>query len=262
MIRALFTASSGMSAQQLNIDVISNNMANVNTAGFKKSTLDFEDLLYQTLQPAGAPVSVGAQVPTGIQVGQGVRPVATQRIFIQGQSKRTDNPLDIMVEGDGFFQILMPDGTLAYTRAGAFKRDSEGRMVTSDGFYLEPQIIIDPDATEVGVATDGTVTIRRSGQDGVETVGQIMLARFSNPAGLEAIGRSLFRTTAASGDAMVGTPGLDGLGSLNQGYLEMSNVQVVEEMVNMIVAQRAYEVNSKVIQAAEDMLQIANNLKR
>lgn len=262
MIRALFTASSGMSAQQLNIDVISNNLANVNTTGFKKSNVDFEDLLYQTLQSAGAPVIEGAQIPTGIQVGQGVRPVATQKIFTQGQFKRTENPLDIVIEGDGFFQIVMPDGTLAYTRSGAFKRDGEGRMMTSDGFYLEPQIIIPEDATEVGVATDGTVTVRISGQDGIDTVGQIQLARFSNPAGLESIGRSLFRTTAASGDAYVGTPGLDGLGALNQGYLEMSNVQVVEEMVNMIIAQRAYEVNSKVIQTSEDMLQIANNLKR
>ncbi|MBO8126113.1 MAG: flagellar basal-body rod protein FlgG [Firmicutes bacterium] len=262
MIRALFTASSGMSAQQLNIDVISNNLANVNTTGFKKSNVDFEDLLYQTLRPAGSPVIEGAQIPTGIQVGQGVRPVATQKIFSQGQFKRTENPLDLVIEGDGFFQILMPDGTIAYTRNGAFKRDGEGRLVTSDGFYLEPPIVIDSDVTEVGIANDGTVTVRRSGQEGVETIGQIQLARFGNPAGLESIGRSLLRQTPASGEPFVGTPGLDGLGSLNQGYLEMSNVQVVEEMVNMIVAQRAYEVNSKVIQAAEDMLQIANNLRR
>lgn len=262
MIRALFTASSGMSAQQLNIDVISNNLANVNTTGFKKSNLDFEDLLYQTLRQAGSPVIDGAQIPTGIQVGQGVRPVATQKIFTQGQYKRTDNPLDVLIEGDGFFQVLMPDGTLAYTRSGAFKRDGEGRLVTSDGFYIEPQIIIDPEAAEVGIATDGTVTIRRNGEEAIETVGQILLTRFSNPAGLENIGRSLFRITAASGEPFVGTPGLDGLGALNQGSLEMSNVQVVEEMVNMIVAQRAYEVNSKVIQTSEDMLQIANNLKR
>jgi len=262
MMRSLWTAASGMTAQQFKIDTISNNLANVNTTGFKKSRVDFQDLLYQTLKYAGTPTTAGAQVPTGIQIGHGVRTVATQRIFSQGTFQQTDNPMDIVIEGDGFFQILLPDGGIRYTRDGAFKLDSDGRLTTSDGFPLEPEIIVPSDAIEFSVGSDGTVTVMRPGASEPETIGQIELVRFVNPAGLKSEGGNLFSATAASGQPMIGTPGLDGFGKLAQGWLEMSNVQVVEEMVNMIVAQRAYETNSKAIQAADDMLQTANNLRR
>jgi flagellar basal-body rod protein FlgG len=251
-----------MVGQQFNIDTIANNLANVNTAGFKKSRVDFQDLLYQTVRYAGTPVTAGAQIPTGIELGHGVRPVATQKVFIQVGFRQTDNPLDLAIEGDGFFQILMPDGTIAYTRDGSFKRDGEGRLSTSDGFSLEPEIIIPENAVSVNIGTDGTVSVLNAGANEQTSVGQIRLARFVNPAGLQSQGRNLLARTAASGDPIEGTPGLDGLGAMAQGYLEMSNVQVVEEMVNMIVAQRAYETNSKAIQASDDMLQTANNLRR
>jgi flagellar basal-body rod protein FlgG len=262
MLRSLWTAASGMIAQQFNIDTIANNLANVNTVGFKRSRVDFQDLLYQTVRYAGSPVTAGAQIPTGIQVGHGVRPVSTERIFSTGTFKQTDNPLDLLIEGEGFFQVLLPDGTTAYTRDGAFKVDGQGRLVTSDGFTLQPEITIPPDAVSVNVGTDGTVTVLVSGSNQPQTLGQVQLARFINPAGLRSLGRNLFAATAASGEAMVGTPGLDGLGNIAQGYLEMSNVQVVEELVNMILAQRAYESNSRAIQAADEMLQTANNLRR
>ncbi len=262
MMRALWTAASGMTGQQFKIDTTANNLANVNTTGFKKSRVDFQDLLYQTLKHAGTPVTAGAQVPTGIQIGHGVRPVATQKIFSQGTFQQTDNPLDLVVEGDGFFQILLPDGGVRYTRDGAFKRDSDGRIVTSDGFPLEPEIRIDDDALSVSVGSDGTVSVMMPNQNAPVEIDSIMLARFINPAGLKSDGRNLYTATAASGEGIVGTPGLDGFGVLAQGFLEMSNVQVVEEMVSMIVAQRAYETNSKAIQAADDMLQTANNLRR
>lgn len=262
MMRALWTAASGMTAQQFKIDTVANNLSNVNTTGFKKARADFQDLLYQTVRHAGSPVSAGAQVPTGIQIGHGVRPVATQRIFTQGTFQQTDNPLDLVIEGDGFFQVLLPDGGVRYTRDGAFKKDSTGRIVTSDGFPLEPEILIDDDAISISIGTDGTVSIMRPGQVEPEPVDNILLARFVNPGGLRSEGRNLYAATAASGDPIVGVPGLEGLGSLAQGYLEMSNVQVVEEMVSMIVAQRSYESNSKAIQTADDMLQIANNVKR
>ncbi len=262
MMRALWTAASGMTGQQFKIDTTANNLANVNTTGFKKSRVDFQDLLYQTMKYAGTPVTAGAQVPTGIQIGHGVRPVATQRIFSQGTFQQTDNPLDLVVEGDGFFQILLPDGGVRYTRDGAFKRDSDGRIVTSDGFPLEPEIRIDDDALSVSIGSDGTVSIMMPNQNEPEEVDNVLLARFINPAGLKSDGRNLYTATAASGEPIVGVPGLEGFGVLAQGFLEMSNVQVVEEMVSMIVAQRAYETNSKAIQAADDMLQTANNLRR
>ncbi|HHV55617.1 MAG TPA: flagellar basal-body rod protein FlgG [Firmicutes bacterium] len=262
MMRSLWTAASGMIAQQFNIDSIANNLANVNTVGFKRSRVDFQDLLYQTVRYAGSPVSAGAQLPTGIQVGHGVRPVSTERIFTTGTFKQTDNPLDLLIEGDGFFQVLLPDGTTAYTRDGAFKIDGQGRLVTSDGFTLQPEITIPADAVSINVGTDGTVTVLVSGSNQPQNLGQIRLARFINPAGLRSLGRNLFAATAASGAPQEGTPGLDGLGNIAQGYLEMSNVQVVEEMVNMILAQRAYEVNSRAIQASDEMLQTANNLRR
>lgn len=262
MMRSLWTAGSGMLAQQINIDNIANNLANVNTTGYKKSRVDFQDLLYQTVRSAGTPIIQGTQVPTGIQIGHGVRPVSTQKMFTQGEFKPTDGPLDVNIEGDGFFQVLMPDGSVAYTRDGAFKRDGEGRVVTSDGFPISPEVIIPEDATDISISTDGNISVKIKGQDTPQSIGQIELVRFINSAGLKSIGRNLYKITAASGEPIIGTPGLDGFGTLAHGYLEMSNVQVVEEMVSMIVAQRAYEVNSKAIQAADEMLQTANNLRR
>jgi len=262
MMRALWTAASGMNGQQYKIDNTANNLANVNTTGFKKSRVDFQDLLYQTVRYAGTPVTAGAQIPTGIQIGHGVRPVATQKLFTQGTFQQTDNPLDLVIEGDGFFQVLLPDGSVRYTRDGAFKRDSDGRLVTSDGFPLEPEIRIDDDALSVNIGSDGTVSVQMAGEDTPVTIAKIQLARFVNPAGLKSEGRNLYAATAASGNPIVGEPGLDGFGNIAQGYLEMSNVQVVEEMVSMILAQRAYETNSKAIQAADEMLQTANNLRR
>lgn len=262
MMRSLWSAASGMTAQQFSIDTIANNLANVNTTGFKKSRVDFQDLLYQSVRYAGTPVSAGAQIPTGIQLGHGVRPVATQKMFSQGTFMQTNNPLDVVIEGDGFFQVLLPDGTIAYTRDGAFKKDGDGRIVTSDGYPLEPEILIPEDAVSINIGSDGTVSVLQAGSDQPEFVENIELVRFINPAGLRSRGGNLFTATVASGEPSVGTPGLYGFGSLAQGYLEMSNVQVVEEMVNMIVAQRAYETNSKAIQASDDMLQTANNLRR
>lgn len=251
-----------MAGQQFNIDTIANNLSNVNTTGFKKSRADFQDLLYQSLRSAGTPVTAGAQIPTGIQIGHGVRTVATQKIFSQGTFKQTDNPLDLVIEGDGFFQVLLPDGTVAYTRDGAFKRDATGRIVTSDGFFLEPEIIIPEDALQIAIGADGTVAVMLAGESEPEIIGQIELARFVNPAGLQSAGRNLYLASGASGPPLVGVPGLDGFGSITQGFLEMSNVQVVEEMVAMITSQRAYEVNSRAIQASDEMLQTANNLRR
>lgn len=262
MLRSLWTAASGMQAQQVNIDVLSNNLANVNTTGFKRSRADFQDLLYETLRLAGASSSSTTEVPTGIQLGHGTRPAAVQKIFMQGEYKQTKNELDIAIEGDGFFQITMPDGETAYSRAGAFKVDSEGRIVTSDGYLMEPEISVPNDSMQIAIGTDGTVSVRQAGENQATEVGTIQLARFINPAGLNSIGRNLFLPTSASGDVITGTAGEDGFGTLAQGFLEMSNVSVVEEMVNLITAQRAYEINSKSIQAADEMLQIANNLKR
>ena len=262
MIRALYTSSSGMQAQQLNLDAIANNLANVNTTGFKKTRVDFQDVLYQTFRTPGAAVAQGATVPTGIQVGHGTRPVATQRIFSQGEFQQTENPLDLVIEGDGFFQVLRPDGTSGYTRSGAFKKDGTGRVVTSDGFLLQPAITIPADATSVTVGTDGTVSVTVGGQNSAQQVGAIQVARFVNPAGLLSIGRNLFTSTPASGDAQVGNPGVNGLGTLAQGFLELSNVKVVEEMVAMITGQRAYEANAKAIQTADEMLSIANGMRR
>ncbi len=262
MIRSLWTAASGMQAQTTHIDVISNNLANVGTAGFKRSRADFQDLLYETMQPPGVTAGGDSQVPTGIQIGHGTRTVATQKVFIQGNFEHTENDLDMAIEGQGFFQIVQSNGELAYTRAGNFKIDSEGRIVSPDGFLLEPEITIPTDALAVSIGTDGTVSVLQPGQSEPAEVGQLQLARFVNPAGLKSIGRNLFTRTAASGEASTGTPGEDGFGTIAQGFLEMSNVSVVDEMVNMITAQRAYEINSKAIQASDDMLQTANNLKR
>ena len=262
MIRALYTSSSGMQAQQLNLDAVANNLANVNTAGFKRTRVDFQDLLYQTYRAPGTAGAQGTVIPTGIQVGHGTRPVATQRIFSQGDFQQTENPLDLVIEGNGFFQVLRPDGTTAYSRAGAFKKDGTGRVVTSDGYPLQPGITIPADATAVTIASDGTVSVTVSGQSSAQQVGTLQLARFTNPAGLLSVGRSLFTPTQASGDAVVANPGAEGMGTLGQGFLEQSNVKVVEEMVAMITTQRAYEANAKAIQTADEMLGMSNNLRR
>ena len=262
MIRSLWTAATGMQAQTLNIDTISNNLANVNTTGFKRSRADFQDLLYETFRPPGVASSVNTTVPTGIQVGHGTRPAATQKIFLQGDFQHTQNDLDMAIEGDGFFQILQPNGEIAYTRAGSFKIDSEGRLVNSDGFPMEPEIVLPQDSTAISISTDGIISVLLAGEATPTELGTIELARFINPAGLESIGHNLFLSTGASGDEETGIAGEDSFGTIAQGYLEMSNVSVVDEMVNMITAQRAYEINSKAIQASDDMLQIASNLRR
>ncbi len=262
MLKALWIAATGMEAQNLNIDVISNNLANVNTAGFKKDRADFEDLMYQVIKLAGAPATAQTQVPTGLEIGQGVRPVAVQKIFSQGDYKQTNNPLDLAIEGDGFFQVLLPNGDLAYTRAGAFKLDRDGRLVTADGNPIQPEITIPQDAEAINIGEDGTVSVLQPGNTAPTQLGQIQLVRFTNPAGLKPIGRNLFVPTDSSGEPILGVPGENGFGTIAQGYLEMSNVSVVEEMVNMIIAQRAYEINAKAIQTADEMLQMANNIKR
>jgi len=262
MIRALYSSSSGMQAQQMNLDTIANNLANVNTTGFKRTRVDFQDLLYQTYRAPGTAGSQGTTIPTGIQVGHGSRPVATQRIFSQGDFQQTENPLDLVIEGDGFFQVTRPDGTTGYTRAGAFKKDGTGRIVTSEGFLLFPAVTIPADAKAITIGSDGTVSVTLAGQSAAQTVGTLQLASFINPAGLLSVGRNLFTPTAASGSAVVGNPGVTGLGTIAQGFLELANVKVVEEMVAMITSQRAYEANSKAIQTADDMLGISNNLKR
>jgi len=262
MMRSLWTAASGMQAQTANIDVISNNLANVNTAGFKRSRADFQDLLYETMRAPGTNAPGGNQVPTGIQIGHGTRLVATQKIFMQGDFQHTENQLDMAIEGQGFFQITQANGDITYTRAGNFKIDGEGRIVSPDGLLMEPEITIPTDALSVSISTDGTVSVLQPGQSQPTDVGTVELARFVNPAGLQSIGRNLFTQTAASGEPTTGTAGEDGFGTIAQGYLEMSNVSVVDEMVNMITAQRAYEINSKAIQASDDMLQTANGIKR
>jgi flagellar basal-body rod protein FlgG len=262
MMRSLWSAATGMTAQQTNIDVIANNLANVNTVGFKGSRVDFQDLVYQTYAEPGAAATEGTQIPTGVQVGLGTRYAAIQRIYSPGELRQSGNMLDAAIEGDGFFQIRMPDGRTAYTRDGAFKLDGQGRLVNSDGHPLDPEITIPADAAHVTIGSDGTVSASVAGQDEVQQIGQITLAKFLNPAGLSSIGRNLLLPTAASGEAVTGAPGSEGIGTLAQGFLELSNVSIIEEMVNMIVAPRAYEVNSKCIQVADEMLALANGLHR
>ena len=266
MVRSLWTGASGMIGQQANIDTISNNLANVNTHGYKKQRADFEDLLYQTIKTAGTPATEDTVTPVGIQMGHGVKLAATQRVFAQGSMQQTSVPTDVAIAGEGFFRIQMYDGSMAYTRNGAFQIDSDGRMVTSNGYWLVPDIIMPelflPDS--VNVTQDGRVSVKVP-QDGdvVEVnVGRIELYRFPNPVGLSTIGDNLFKTTQASGDAIPGTPGFEGFGTIRHGFLEMSNVAVVQEMVNLIVAQRAYEFNSRTIQTTDSMLGTATTLKR
>ena len=265
MSRALRTSATGMIAQQLNIDNISNNLANVNTTGFKKSKAEFQDLLYQTVRTAGTSAAQGSLVPVEIQIGYGTRVVATQRIFDQGQVTATNSPLDLAIEneginGDGFFQVTLPDGTIAFTRDGALKLSSDGQVVTSDGFALEPPLTISSDAVKVNVAADGNVEVLQSGETAAANVGQIELAKFINPAGLRSIGRNLFVETEASGPAITGQPNTQGFGRISQGFLELSNVQVVDELVNMIMAQRTYEVNARAIRTSDEIMQATNNI--
>jgi len=261
-MRALWTAATGMQAQQLTLDVVANNLANVQTAGFKRSRVDFQDLVYETLQAPGAASAQGQEIPSGFQVGHGSRAVATQRLFIKGDLQQTGNTLDLAIEGEGFFQIQQPNGDLAYTRSGAFKKDSQGRLVTSDGFTVDPEISIPDNALTVTVGVDGIISVTIPGQAQPQQVGTLQLARFINPAGLLSQGRNLFIPTQASGDATTGTPGQDGFGTLLQGFVEGSNVNVVEEMIGLITSQRAYEINSRAIRTADDMMQTANNLVR
>ena len=262
MQSSLYIGATGMEAQRVNIDVIANNLANVNTSGFKRSRADFQELMYQTNQAAGTETVAGTEVPTGIQIGLGVEPSSVQKIFQQGGLTTTENPLDLAIEGDGFFQISMPDGETGYTRAGNFKLDSQGEIVTSEGNPLEPSITIPGDTLSITITSDGTVSALQAGNLTPTTIGQIELARFTNPGGLNAMGKNIFMPSGSSGSVTTANPGSDGLGTVNQGFVEMSNVNIVEEMVNMIVSQRAYELNSKVVQTSDQMLQIANNIIR
>jgi flagellar basal-body rod protein FlgG len=264
MMRSLWTAASGMIGQQFNIDTISNNLSNVNTTGFKKQRAEFEDLLYQTVLYAGTPATEITEIPTGIQVGHGVKVAATQKMFEQGSLQSTENKLDIALEGEGFFKILLYDGTSAYTRDGSFKIDSNRQVVTSNGYLLEPPIVLPENfiMNTLSISQDGRVTVKIVGEDDPIEVAQMEIYRFVNPAGLSSIGGNLFKTTPASGEEIPGQPAIEGMAKLHQGFLEMSNVKVVEEMVNMIVAQRAYEINSKAIQTSDSMLNTAIGLKR
>ncbi|HEY1079662.1 MAG TPA: flagellar basal-body rod protein FlgG, partial [Bdellovibrio sp.] len=251
----------GMTAQQTNMDVVANNIANVSTNGFKRSRAEFEDLMYQTQKEPGAASGMNAVSPNGVQVGLGVRAGAVQKDFAGGNAQVTKNPLDIQIEGAGFFQILTPDGQAAYTRDGAFKKDPNGRMVDKNGNVLQPEITIPPDVSGLEISANGEVRIIQGLNDAPQTIGQIDIVNFVNPAGLKALGKNLFAQTPSSGQAIASRPGLNGTGYLSQGQLESSNVNIVDEMVNMITSQRAYETNSKVIQASDQMLQTINNLR-
>ena len=261
MLRALYTSASGMQAQQMNLDVIANNLANVNTTGFKKSKVEFQDLLYQTNRAAGSEAGAGNQVPTSLQVGHGARPVATAKIFTNGELYQTGEKMDLAIHGNGFFKVTMPDGSDAFTRDGGFKMNNSGGIVTNDGMPVTSfaGVTIPSTATNVSISPDGIVSLTDQGV--TSTVGQITLSRFANPAGMESLGSSLYRSTLASGTEETGTPGLAGMGQVQQGWLELSNVKVVEEMVNLIKAQRAYEINSKSIQAADEMMSMSNRLR-
>jgi len=254
MIRSLWISKTGLDAQQTQLDVISNNLANVSTNGFKRSRAVFEDLMYQTIRQPGAQSSQQTQLPSGLQIGTGVRPVATERIHTQGNVNQTDNDKDIAIQGAGFFQVLMPDGTTQYTRDGSFQTDSQGQLVTSSGYTVQPAITIPANTTKLTVGRDGTVSIMQAGSTATTQIGTLQVATFINPAGLESKGENLYAETAASGTPAPNTPGTNGAGALWQGYVETSNVNVVEEMVNMIQTQRAYEINSKAITTSDQML--------
>lgn len=262
MIRSLYTASTGMKAQQLSIDTISNNIANVNTAGYKKQRAEFADLMYQTIEYAGTSTSATTISPTGMEVGLGVRPTAIQKMHTEGSLKETGNELDIAITGKGFFQIQLPNGNIGYTRDGGFKMDNTGLVVTSDGYPLLPNITVPADATQITVGADGTISIIQAGQTAATQLGQLEIAQFINPAGLHSLGDNNYINTSASGDPVVGTPGLNGLGETRQKFLELANVQLVEEMTDLITGQRAYEAGSKAITTSDEMLQTVNGLKR
>jgi flagellar basal-body rod protein FlgG len=262
MIRAFHTSATGMNAQQLVLDNTANNLANVNTTGFKRSQVDFQDLIYTTLRPAGVDSVQGQQVPTGLQIGHGVRVAGTTRLFTVGTLENTGNSLDVAIEGAGFFRVTGPNGTVRFTRDGAFRRNSTGQLVTTDGFAIEPAITIPQEATSVSIGNDGTISITTGTSTAAQNVGQLTVARFANPAGLSAEGRNLFTETTASGSPQEGVPGQNGAGLLRGGFLERSNVEVVQELVNMIQAQRAYEFNTKAIKVADEMLSFTNDLVR
>ncbi|MBI4475684.1 MAG: flagellar basal-body rod protein FlgG [Acidobacteria bacterium] len=262
MIRALYTAASGMAAQQSNIDNVAHNLANVNTTGFKKSRMEFEDLVYQQTKTAGSLTSTSGEAPIGFEVGLGTRPVATARDFGTGNLRVTNGPLDLALEGRGFFQLSLPDGQTGYTRAGALHLSADGALVTSEGYPLEPAITIPPNAASIAVSRDGIVSVMIPGESAAQQAGTIELASFQNPAGLRAVGGNIFVPTTASGEPTTGAPGTESLGSIAQGFLEESNVSVVEEMVNLILGQRAYEANARVVKAADEMLSNVNNMAR
>ncbi len=263
MIRALYTAASGMTAQQMNLDAIANNLANSSTAGFQQRRVQFSDLLYQSQISPGAAASQQTTVASGLQVGLGVRPIATEILQTQGNLSQTGNQLDLAIQGHGFFQILLPNGQTGYTRSGSFQLDAQGNVVTNNGDPLQPAVTVPPDATAITVGADGTVTVTQPGQTTAQQVGQIQLALFVDPGGLDSAGNNIYLQTTASGDPIIGTPGgTEGIGSLQQGTLEQANVSVVDQFVQMIVAQRSYESNSRVVKAADEMLQQINQLSQ
>jgi flagellar basal-body rod protein FlgG len=263
MFRALYTAASGMMAQQLNLDNVANNLSNASTAGFRRRRIQFQDLLYQNMVMPGSAATQQTTVAAGLQVGLGTRSAASEIIQTQGDFSATSNPLDLTIQGQGFFQVRLPSGETAYTRSGTFHLDAQGNVVTSEGDPMEPSITIPPGASSITIGADGTVSVTQPGQQAAEQVGNVQLALFPNPGGLNSIGKNLFLATTASGDPLVGTPGgSEGLGTLQQGYLEQSNVNVVEEFIQMILAQRSYEANSRVVRAADEMYQQLNALGR
>jgi flagellar basal-body rod protein FlgG len=262
-MRALYSAASGMNAQQLNVDTIANNLANANTTGYKMRQTQFQDLMYQSMIQPGAAAGTQTLYPTGLQVGLGVRPASNEIVFTQGNATETDNPLDVAIQGKGFFQVRQPDGTIAYTRDGSFHLDKDGNIVSSSGNPLEPQITIPPQGQSITIGSDGTVSYTLPNQSAVQIAGQIQLANFQNPAGLNSLGSNMYTPTDSSGQPNIGNPGgTDGLGTLIQGYQEASNVNVVQEFINLIQSQRAYEADSKVVKAADEMYQQINNLKQ
>jgi flagellar basal-body rod protein FlgG len=263
MFRALYTAASGMAAQQMNLDNIANNLANSSTTGFRGSRLEFQDLMYQSVMAPGSAATAQTTVPDGLQIGLGTRVASTEMLQTQGDAVNTGNPLDVMIQGQGYFQVQMPNGEIAYTRDGSFQLSQNGTLVTASGNQLQPTITIPADALTVNIGTDGTVSVTEPGQTQASQVGTIQLANFPNPGGLTALGGNLFTPTTSSGQAVVGTPGgADGLGTIQQGMLEQSNVDVVDQFIQMILTQRSYESNSRVIQAADEMLQNLNNMNR
>jgi len=263
MLRSLFTAASGMQAQQFNLDTIASNLANASTSGFRRRRLQFQDLLYQNMVMPGSASTQQTTVAAGLQIGLGARSAASEIIQLQGDLSQTGNPLDLTIEGQGFFQVQLPTGETAYTRAGTFHMDAQGNVVTADGNPIEPSITIPQGASSITIGSDGTVSVTLAGQQAAQQVGNIQLALFANPGGLNSVGKNLFLATTASGDPVLGTPGgSEGLGEIQQGYLEQSNVSVVDEFIQMIVAQRSYEANSRVVRAADEMFQLVNNLGR